>query len=392
MKITEVTPVVLRGDETYGANAGAGEATDQGDLLLLVRVATDEGLVGWSDVETLGPVAARILSGRGMGALGFRTIAEELHGRDPLDVEQIWTQLYIATAYYGRRGVAMHCISAVDNCLWSIRAQASGVDLASELGGRRRDRLPAYASTLFRHTPEQNAIAARRYVEAGFRGIKFGWGGFGVDWARDQENLAAITSAMGAGTTLMIDPGWYVEEEGRARYRNRQQTVRMLELLDEIRPYWIEDFVHPEQLGTYRTLKAEFPGLRFAAGEQQATPWDFARLVDEAEIDILQPDLTRCGGLSVATEVARSFPGTEIVTHSWLTDLLHANSLHFLATLPAATWIEFNVAQSVLTRGVVRDHLRLAADGTVAVPTGVGIGVEVDEEFIRARQIPAGGL
>ena len=150
MKITDVSPFLLRGDELYGSHSGAAEATDQGDWLLLVRVSTDAGLTGWSDIETFGPVAARVISGPSMSAMGFRTIADILVGRDPLEVEQCWQEMYVGTAYYGRRGVAMHCISAIDNCLWSIRAQADGQDLATALGGRRRDRLHAYASTLFR--------------------------------------------------------------------------------------------------------------------------------------------------------------------------------------------------------------------------------------------------
>ena len=135
MRITGVTPFLLRGEETYGAHAGAAEATDQGDWLLLVRVSTDEGIDGWSDVETLAPVAARVIAGSGMGAMGFRTIGEELLGKDPLEVERLWDELYLATAYYGRRGVVLQCMSAVDNCLWSIRAKAAGADLATALGG-----------------------------------------------------------------------------------------------------------------------------------------------------------------------------------------------------------------------------------------------------------------
>lgn len=121
MKITDVTPFLLRGSQTYGSHAGEAEATDQGDWLLLVRVRTDEGLEGWSDVETMGPVAARVLQGNGMSALGFRTIHEQLLGRDPADVEAIWDELYVATAYYGRRGVAMHCMSA-----WTTACGPSG--------------------------------------------------------------------------------------------------------------------------------------------------------------------------------------------------------------------------------------------------------------------------
>jgi L-rhamnonate dehydratase len=392
MKITDVSAFLLHGDEAYGSHAGAEEATDQGDWLLLVRVRTDAGLEGWSDVETLGPVAARVISGNSMGAMGFRTIRDELVGKDPLDVEHLWQELYLATAYYGRRGVAMHCISAVDNCLWSIRAQSAGVDLSTALGGRRRDRLPAYASTLFRQTPAENAAAARRYVDLGFSGVKFGWGGFGLDPALDRDNLAAIRETLGPERAMMTDPGWYVVDADRPRIRSTAETRQMLQVLADFEPYWVEDFVHPEMLAEYARFKDEFPHLRFAAGEQQATIWDFDRLIDEARIDVLQPDLSRCGGLSVASQLAASAraAGREIVTHSWLTDLLHAYSLHFLATLDEAHWVEFNVAQSSLSRGVVTHRMTLDADGTVAVPDGVGLGVDVDEAFVRKAAVVDG--
>ncbi|MET9020044.1 mandelate racemase/muconate lactonizing enzyme family protein [Actinopolymorpha sp. NPDC004070] len=389
MRITDVTPFLLRGSQTYGAHAGQAEATDQGDWLLLVRVRTDEGLEGWSDVETMGPVAARVLQGSGMSALGFRTIHEQLLGRDPTDVEAIWDELYVATAYYGRRGVAMHCMSAVDNCLWSIRAQAAGAPLAHVLGGRRRDRLPAYASTLFRSTPEANAAAAQRYVDLGFTGMKFGWGGFGIDPGADRDNLLALRETLGPARALMIDPGWYVEDAGRPRVRTMAQTTTMLETLSDVTPYWVEDILHPECTEQYAVLAAEFPHLRFAAGEQQATIWELRRLVRDHGIAVVQPDLSRCGGLTVASALARDAEaaGVEIVTHSWLTDLLHSYSLHFLSTLPEARWVEFNVAQSDLSAGVVNKSLTLAADGTVEVPNGIGLGVDVDLAFVEAHAV-----
>lgn len=386
MKISSVTPFLLRGDEVYGTAAIDGESTDQGDCLLLVRVVTDAGIEAWADVETLGPLGEQVIAGQGMHGIGFRTLAEELVGRDPLEGQRLWDEMYMATAYYGRRGVAMHCLSAIDNCLWSIRAQAAGLPLSDLLGGRQRDRLPAYASTLFRSTPQQNADSARQYIAKGFRGVKFGWGGFGMDAVRDRDNLEAIREALGPDGTLMVDPGWFAEIDGRPRGRTQTETLTMLAVLAEFNPYWIEDFLHPEQVGEYARWKQQFPSLRFAAGEQQSTATDFAVLFD-AGIDVLQPDLSRCGGLTVAGALVdrAAAAGVEIVTHSWLTDLLHGYSLQFLACLPTASWVEFNVAQSVLSRGVSATRMTLAKDGTVAVPTGVGLGVDVDVDFIEKR-------
>jgi L-rhamnonate dehydratase len=369
VKISDVRPYLLRGEERYGSNAGGDEATDQGDWLLLVRV--------------------RVIKGDGMSALGFRTLDELLVGRELDDQAQIWDELFIGTAYYGRRGVAVQAISAVDNCLWSIRAQAAGVPLSALLGGARRDRLPAYASTLFRRTPDDNAAAARGYVERGFTGVKFGWGGFGTDAALDADNVAAIRDSLGADRTLMVDPGWYVSSGGRARLRTAEETRTMLEGLTVVHPYWVEDFVHPECTDDYQMWKRAFPDLRFAAGEQQATVWELRRLVRSTGVDVVQPDLSRCGGLSVARQLVLDAEecGVELVTHSWLTDLLHSYSLHFLSTLPSATWVEFNVAQSSLTRGAVRGRLTMGSDGTVEVPSGIGIGVEVDPDFVKARAV-----
>ena len=203
MKITAVEPILLRGDEAYRSVAGGEEATDNGDWQLLVRVATDEGLTGWADVETLGPAAVAIIAGQGMSILGFRTLSELLIGEDPREVERLWDKLYVGSAYYGRRGIAMQCISAIDNCLWSIRAQAAEMNLATLLGAVHRDRVTAYASTLFRATPEGMADAARGYVEHGFRAVKFGWGVFGEDPGRDRELVAAAREALGPDRHLL---------------------------------------------------------------------------------------------------------------------------------------------------------------------------------------------
>lgn len=154
MRITDVECILLRGDETYGTRSSETDATDQGDWLALIRVETDEGLVGWSEVETLTTAAPSIVQGVSMGPPGFHTLRDILVGEDPEDTERLWNKMFVGTAYYGRRGIALHCMSAVDNCLWSIKAQAAAAPLSELLGGRRRGALPAYASSLFGDDPE----------------------------------------------------------------------------------------------------------------------------------------------------------------------------------------------------------------------------------------------
>lgn len=386
MKIRDVTPFLLRGDEAYGTHGSDAEATDQGDWLLLIRVRTTDDIEAWADVETLAPVAARVVRGAGMSALGFRTFEELMAGATVDDIGQFWQELFIGSVYYGRRGVAVQVLSAIDNCLWAIRAQELGTGIPELLGGRNHDRIPAYASTLFRTTPEGNAAAARGYLDRGFRAVKFGWGGFGIDPGLDQENLAAITGVLD-GRDLMVDPGWYIGEHGRPRERSEAETRSMLDLLDAVSPVWVEDIVHPERVDEYSLWHKEFPNLSFAAGEQQATSWEMIRLMDCGGLTFLQPDLSRCGGLTVGSLIAEPAAkrGIQIVTHSWLTDLLHSYSLGLLSSLSRAPWVEFNVAQSKLSRGVVNEHLGLASDGTVEVPTLAAC--PVDPDFIRSHAV-----
>ncbi len=389
MKITAVEPILLRGETKYHAAAGADEATDNGDWQLLVRVSTDDGLTGWSDVETLAPAAVAIIAGDGMTMLGFHTLGELLQGENPLDVERLWDKLYVGSTYYGRRGIAMQCISAIDNCLWSIRAQAAGMSLARMLGGRRRDAIVAYASTLFRETPEAMANAARGYVARGFRAVKFGWGVFGEDPGRDRELVAAAREALGPDRHLLVDPGWYPAGwKAPGQMRSRRDAEALCQWLAEYNVGWVEDFIHPERFDEYAAVRAGSP-VPIAAGEQVATVWDFARFIGERCVDVVQPDLSRCGGISVATKVAAMAEeaGIDLVPHSWLTHLLTGYSLQLIATLPRARFVEFNVSQTPLTRGIARASFDLAADGTVPIPDVPGIGVEVDLDFVAKHRV-----
>ena len=394
MRITEVEPILLRGETRYGATAGGEEAADNGDWQLLVRVATDQGLTGWADAETLAPAAVAIISGQGMSIPGFQTLAGLLIGQDARDVQALWDRMYVGSAYYGRRGIAMQCISAIDNALWSIRAQAAGVSLARLLGGRRRDSVLAYASTLFRDTPEGMAAATQGYVERGFRAVKFGWGVFGQDEGRDRELVAAARAVLGPERHLMVDPGWYPagwknpEQPFSSVLRTRREAERLCRWLADYDVGWVEDFIHPERFDEYAAVRRTSP-TPIAAGEQVATVWDFQRFIGEGCVDVVQPDLSRCGGISVAARVAEMAEqaGIDLVPHSWLTHLLTGYSLQLIATLPRARFVEFNVSQSALTSGIARASFALQPDGTVPIPDTPGIGVEVDEDFVARHRV-----
>jgi L-alanine-DL-glutamate epimerase-like enolase superfamily enzyme len=249
--------------------------------------------------------------------------------------------------------------------------------------------ITAYASTLFRETPDAMFAAARGYAERGFKAVKFGWGVFGEDPARDVELVAAAREALGPERHLMVDPGWYgAGWKGPWQPRTLEDNIRLCQSLSPYNVRWIEDFIHPENFDDYAAVRAESPAP-LAAGEQYSTIWDFERLIRGGCVDVVQPDLTRCGGLTVALQIARlaDEASIDLVPHAWLTDLLTAYSLHLIGTLSQPLLVEFNVSQSALTRGICGGALALNDDGTIAIPTGAGLGVTVDEEFINAHRV-----
>jgi L-alanine-DL-glutamate epimerase-like enolase superfamily enzyme len=170
--------------------------------------------------------------------------------------------------------------------------------------------------------------------------------------------------------------------------RSRRDAVELCRWLADYKVGWVEDFIHPERFDEYAYVR-ERSVVPVAAGEQVATFWDFERFIGSQCVDVIQPDLSRCGGITVAKQVAElaDRAGIDLVPHSWLTHLLTGYSLQLIATLPRARYVEFNVSQSGLTRGIAQAPFTLAEDGTIAIPDTPGIGVSVDRDFIAAHRV-----
>jgi L-alanine-DL-glutamate epimerase-like enolase superfamily enzyme len=377
VKIAQAEVIHLRQDAGYGTPADGSESHGVPNVAL-VRLETDDGIVGWADVETAPSVARAAMDAPDQPF--FRGIRHSILGENPLEVDRLYAKLYRDTVYYGKDGVAIQVISGVINACFDIIGKAFGQPLCLVLGGRHRDRVQAYASTLFRATPKLMETAVAGYLAEGFTAIKFGWGSFRDDIGRDVELVAAARAAAGPNVALMVDAGWM----------KPSITVRnTLELTRRLQPYditWFEDCLHPKNYEGYEALCRESP-IPIAAGEQEATYQGFARLL-QADLGFVQPDLSRCGGLSVARQIATLAGARQIavVPHAWLTDLLTATALHFDAWLEDAPFLEFNTSQGPLARELFAEPLRLE-DGYLRVPTGPGIGVEPNPEAIERYRV-----
>jgi L-alanine-DL-glutamate epimerase-like enolase superfamily enzyme len=170
--------------------------------------------------------------------------------------------------------------------------------------------------------------------------------------------------------------------------RPLKDWIRLVDKLEEQDVYWLEDFLHPTNVEGYATVGRHTRTLRLAAGEQLAGVDEFERLVREGEIDVVQPDLSRCGGLTVGRQVADLAMRRQIdcVPHAWLTDLLKAASLHLNAYLLNSQYLEFNVSTASLLNHLCVNPIALK-DGEIAIPDGPGLGVEVDEEMVRRYRV-----
>lgn len=388
MKITDVEAIVLDTGKTYANPEGAAEVEGV-RFIALIKVSTDAGIVGWSDVETQPHVGRAVVELPSSGQVGFESLRAALIGEDPLERERLWQKMYTYIGYFGRGGAGMQMLSGVDIALWDIMGKAFGQPIHKLLGATYRTRVRAYASTLFRSNPDDMKRAVAHYLELGFQAIKFGWGVFGWDLDLDLALIRAAREEAGPKITLMVDPGWYGETYDRPfKPRPLKDWIKLARRLEELDVFWLEDFLHPDNVAGYAAIAEATTTLRIAAGEQACGIGEFERLVREGKVDVLQPDLSRCGGLSVGKQVADFATRHQIdcVPHAWLTDLLSAASLHLNAYLFNSQFLEFNVSSASLLRKLCYPVLQLE-DGHLAVPEGPGLGVTVDEEIVKRYRV-----
>lgn len=382
MKIIDVEAFVLEAPRLYENPQGAEEASGVRHCFLL-KVSTDEGIVGWSDCETAPHVAASALSAPHSGAGMFEGLRNLVLGEDPFEVERLWDKVYRGTAYYGRRGVTMQLQSAFDIACHDIIGKATRKPLNKILGGAHRNRVRAYASTLFRPTPDAMKRACEGYLERGFTAIKFGWGVFGQNRKNDIALVRAARETIGPDVELMVDAGWKTS-------RSAYDAIELCRQIEEFRVFWLEDFLHPEDLAGYAKVREAGVQTRLAAGEQEATGWGFRRLIGEGKIDVAQPDLSRCGGFSQARKIVweAQVAGVDLAPHAWLTDLLTAASLHLNAILPRSLFLEFNVADNPMLREIIENPISLEKDGWMSVPEAPGLGIEINEKALQKFRVP----
>jgi L-rhamnonate dehydratase len=383
MKITRVELFVLKSPGLYNNSETAEEPLGP-TYMGLVKVTTDAGICGYSDMETCASVAKACVDAprwsQEEGMECFDGLATLIVGQNPLEVERLWYRMYRGSIYYGRRGVAIQAISAIDIALWDICGKFYSQPVHVLLGAKWRDKARAYGSTLFRPTPAAMKEAVKGYVGQGFTALKFGWGVFGADPWLDVQLVEAAREELGPRKDLLVDTGWFVE-------RTAKEAIQVVRSIEPFKPFLVEELLHPEDYDGYRRV-SEAVETRIACGEQEATEWGFQTLIERGGVDVVQPDLTRCGGFTTARKIVHMAERANrlVIPHSWSSDLLTAASLHLIAFQRRAAFVEFSTSQGPLSRLLVKEPLRLE-DGYVRIPEGPGLGVEVNDAVIEQYRV-----
>ncbi len=369
MKITDVEAIHLRLPNV--------EEIPDGTLdVLVVKIHTDQGLTGIGEVTSQSYVCKAIFEAP-RSAQRRHGLTSILVGQDPQDIEALWNLMYVQTNRYGRRGAAIHAISGADIALWDLRGKIEDKPVYELLGGAHRQRVRAYASLLFGDTPDETAKLARDAVDLGLTAVKFGWGPLGKDPDVDVAHIKAAREIVGKDRDLMVDAGhaWDWETAlGRAQ------------LFEPFNIGWLEEPLSQDDRKGYSELCQRSP-VPIAAGEGDVTHWDFEDLIERG-LDVIQPDVAFCGGLTVCRRVSEMTEkaGRRAVPHCFSTGINLTASLHWMAATPNGDLVEYCLRPSPLMRKLVA-NLPPLVDGWIRVPSGPGLGIELDEDVVNEFRV-----
>lgn len=389
MKITEIECIALVIPDFDS------EACSSAQDNLVVRVHTDEGLVGIGETDA-NPWAVRaFIEAPGTHCMGLG-LSEMLLGADPRDVEGLWQRLYEGSAMNGRRGLGIHAIGALDMALWDLRGKEAGLPVWKLLGRAVRDSITPYASLLpdgrdleaYANSLVERVRAAQRL---GFDAAKLeicikGPYSHNAIQVEDDVEIARIVAAcreaVGRDMTLMVDVA-YCWPEWRT-------ALRAIEMFAEHDIFFVETPLPSDDLEGYAVLAATSP-VPIAIGEWQTTRFEFRDLIDHGNVQVVQPDVGRCGGLTEARRIARyaEEKGRLVVPHCWKSALGIAASAHLAAIAPACAYIEYlphELADSALRKDLVSRELELE-NGRIPLPDRPGLGVELNEDAIAKYRV-----
>jgi D-galactarolactone cycloisomerase len=341
----------------------------------LLFVRTDEGITGVGSVFTNAGLVRAALA-----------VMEPLYrGENALEPERVSEKLHQHTFWLGRGGSLTHAISGIDIALWDILGQTTGQPVGRLLGGRYRERVQPYASLLMEQ-PEPLADHLRQIATQGFRAFKIGWGPFGREsHALDERIVRAAREAVGPDARLMVDAGG-----SDAFWPNGLKwALRTAEMLAAYDVAWFEEPLKPDALDDFVILRRQSP-IPIAGGEVLTRRQAFAPWLQAGAFDIVQPDVTKVGGISEERRIGwmAQEHGARFIPHGWNTAIGLAADLHLASAFPDTDLVEY-IDGSPYVDEIVIDPWRLDADGMLPIPDAPGLGIRLDMDAVaRFSDVP----
>ena len=374
-RITNITayPTSFPLPQNATVQLGIGRAVKRDAVV--VKVQTESGLIGYGESH----------HGRAPGTVAHlvnTTLRQLVLGMDAFNTTGVWERIYtMQLQSHGMGAGAAIAMSGIDMALWDIRGKATGWPLYKLLGGTARP-IPAYAGgvSLGYQAPEQLVEEAGILVGRGYRAVKLR---VGDTPQRDVERVAAVRTAFGPDLTILVDAntGYSLDD-----------VRQVMPHLDEFTVGWLEEPFAAHDYRSYATA-AGFGRLPLAAGENHYTRFEFVRLIEDGAVGILQPDLSKTGGITEMLRIAglASTWKLPIHPHTSMTGINMAATIHILAAINNAGYFEADVSKNNLFRDELVSHpYELDAAGTVQPLEAPGIGVEVDEDFLRKHPVIEG--
>ena len=366
MRIRAIRALGLHGATPEGGWSHELEADDC--VHTLVVVLTDEGVAGVGSVFTSEALVCAAL----------QVLAPLYEGENALEPERVSEKLHQHTFWQGRGGAITHAISGIDIALWDILGKATGQPVGRLLGGRYRDRVRPYASLLM-EAPEPLAERLLALAAEGFRAFKIGWGPFGREsHALDEAIVRAAREAIGPSAELMVDAGGS-DAFWPHGYKWALRTADMLAAYDVA---WFEEPLRPDALEDFVRLRETAP-LPIAGGEVLTRRQAFLPWLRAGAFDIVQPDVTKVGGLSEERRIAwlADDHGIRFVPHGWNTAVGLAADLQLAAAIAGTDLVEYCTGSPYID-ALTLDGFQLDGDGMLAIPDGPGLGVRLDPDAV----------
>lgn len=353
----------------------------------ILRLETDDGIVGWGEGKNAAGSAGTY------GALVHmlnREIAPLIIGRDPRDIGDIWEMLYNGVRHetarrsghampqLARRGMSMAAISAVDLALWDILGKSLCAPVWRLLGGRKAERLKAYASGGWADAEGIGEQLLGYIAKGGFGAVKMRVGAMDGAPQISAARVRAARAAIGPDVDLMVDAhGTYTVADAK----------RFMRLVEDCDLAWFEEPVTGDDKPGMAELRRA-SSVPIAAGESETTRFDFRDLAVLRAADILQPDLAFCGGITEAmriSAIASAF-NLRLAPHLWAGAPAFYAGLHVCAASPASFIVEFSLGANPMLHDLVEEDVDVR-DGTIAIPDRPGLGITVSEGFLTAHAV-----